>query len=197
MKRRCRPAVEAHFPAAILFMSGFLLGTILPNFFWEKYMGKLSAVYLLTLVRQGEFQGTELLIEIGKRRGVSFFLTVLSGFTVFGVPLAILEMTLLGFLAGSLLTVSILQLGLYGGITGVALLFPQYLFYYPSFTLLLSGSYHESRRIRKRRGAFPEKMNGYGVCILLSFSLALAGALLEAYVHPGFIKWIMKKLPLY
>ena len=58
-------------------------------------------------------------------------LAACSGVTIFGMPLAIMGMLAGGVLIGMLLTVSVLQFGLNGGLVGAGLLFPQYLLYLP------------------------------------------------------------------
>lgn len=90
-----------------------------------------------------------------------FFLSLICGFTVFGVPMAIMAMLFTGIGLGIVFSVSILQFGLTGGAVAVALLFPHYLIYLPLWdsvyprwstgNLWESGAimefFHESKRL--------------------------------------------------
>lgn len=199
MRRRRKATEERQFPSTILFMAGFLLGMIIPNLMWKKSWGHhvLTSTYLLTMVRQTKYIDRSMLYEIWKQKGCYLIITILSGFTIFGVSLAVIEIIILGFFTSAVITSSILQFGIYGAFIGAALLFPHYVFYYPACFYLLHGVYHESLMICKRRGGLPEKMSGYGTCILLAVSLTVAGSVLEIYANPGFLKLILKIFPVY
>lgn len=199
MKRKKQREGERSFPSAILFTSGFLAGCMIPNWLWKKESGNnaVSMAYLFSMIRQGRYEERTVLYDIWKEKGMYFILAFLSGFTIFGVPLAIIGMLLLGFYVGSVLTVSILQFGFRGGAVGLAILLPQYLLYYPACCILLSGVYYESHLIRKRHGALPEKMSGYGVCILFSLSIIIAGTILEAFCNPALLRFILKMFPVF
>ncbi len=141
--------------------------------------------------------GKSLLTEIWKSRALFLLLTILSGFTIFGVPLSIMEMLLLGLFTSAMLTLPILQFGLYGVFIGAAFLLPHSILYYPAAFFLLPHVCHESRLIWKRRGALPEKMTTYAIAILFSISLTAAGTVLEAYLNPRLLHWCLKHFPIH
>ena len=122
---------KTRFPALILFLCGFLAGNLIPNILWKiKWQQKtLASVYFLSIFAAGNISGTEYLKELIKIRGSLFILSVLCGFSIFGVPLAVAGMLFLGFLIGTVAAMSILQFGFAGGLIGAGLLLPQYLFY--------------------------------------------------------------------
>lgn len=120
---------------------GFLIGVILPNFIYRTQwrQSTVSSMYLM-----GIFSGdnsAEYFWKVLKMRGGIFLLAACSGVTIFGMPLAIMGMLAGGVLIGMLLTVSVLQFGLNGGLIGAGLLFPQYLLYLPCMFIGLEQIY--------------------------------------------------------
>ena len=87
---------------------------------------------------------------------VGFFsLSLICGFTVFGVPMAIMAMLFTGIGLGIVFSMSILQFGLTGGAVAVALLFPHYLIYLPLWDSVYQTVYRESMGIWRNHGIFP------------------------------------------
>ena len=137
---------KSFFPGLTLLLAGFLAGMLIPNFIyrfsWKQQA--FSAVYLLETYGKTEAGGIDYLLQILWMRGGIFFLSLICGFTVFGVPMAIMAMLFTGIGLGIVFSMSILQFGLTGGAVAVALLFPHYLIYLPTilfhakFTLLES-----------------------------------------------------------
>ena len=91
---------KTRFPALILFLCGFLAGNLIPNILWKiKWQQKtLASIYFLSIFAAGNISDTEYLKELIKIRGSLFILSVLCGFSIFGVPLAVAGMLFLGFL---------------------------------------------------------------------------------------------------
>ena len=106
------------FPSEILFLTGFLTGTILPNMIWkmEWKQKTLASFYLIRNFAEKDISGGAYFGEILRRRGGFFLLLILCGFTVFGVPLSVVYMLILGLETGMVLAMSVLEFGLYGGL---------------------------------------------------------------------------------
>ena len=121
------------FPALILFLLGFLAGNLIPNIIWKaKWQQKTwASVYFLSTFAGKNTGNIEYLKEILKYRGVFYLLNIICGFSVFGAPLAVITLLGSGLYAGMIMTVSILEFGFAGGVIGMGLLLPQYLFYIP------------------------------------------------------------------
>ena len=121
------------FPALILFLFGFLAGNLIPNIIWKaKWQQKTwASVYFLSTFAGKNTGNIEYLKEILKYRGVFYLLNIICGFSVFGAPLAVIMLLGSGLYAGMIMTVSILEFGFAGGVIGMGLLLPQYLFYIP------------------------------------------------------------------
>ena len=87
------------FPGLVLYMCGFLLGSFIPNLIWktEWHQGTLEAIYYLTsFTASGSVSEVEYLKEIIKLRGSLWGLCMICGFSVFGAPLAVTGILILG-----------------------------------------------------------------------------------------------------
>ena len=181
-----------NFPALILLLTGFLAGNLIPNFLWraEWEQDTLAAVYLLGELADREIDRILYFAEILRVRGGYWFMIFLSGFSVFGVPAAVIGMLLQGANLGVLISFSVLEFGFQGGLIGAALLFPQYIFYIPAWIFLMCLVYGQSMEIWKNRGMLPQKIGTYmmggGIFILLM----IPGIFLECFANP----WIVKKI---
>ena len=89
---------KSFFPGLTLLLAGFLAGMLIPNFIyrfsWKQQA--FSAVYLLETYGKTEAGGIDYLLQILWMRGGIFFLSLICGFTVFGVPMAIMAMLFTG-----------------------------------------------------------------------------------------------------
>lgn len=177
-----------------LFVTGFLLGILIPNAIWkmEWRQKTLASVYLLGTFAGKSIDGQEYFLYVLKMRGSAFLVAALCGISVFGVPLAVLGTVLQGMEIGLFLTMSILQFGLAGGAIGAGLLLPQYLLYIPAVCYLLSIVYMQSMEIWRNRGLIPRKVSGYLVQVLLAGAVCFVGILLEAYCNPWLFQMFTK-----
>ena len=180
------------FPGMALLLFGFLAGMIIPNlvyrFTWKQQA--FSAVYLLGTYGRTAAYGKEYLYQIIGMRGGMFLLTLLCGFTVFGVTLAVLSMIFTGLGLGMVFVMSILQFGLAGGAVAAGLLLPQYLIYIPVWMKVYGMVYKESRAIWRNHGIFPGKVSSYFLNSLLWTAIFGLGILLEWCINP----WILRQI---
>lgn len=183
-------------PVVRLFSIGFLLGILIPNLAWKLEWSQrtIATVYLLSTLVKDDLVGIEYFICVLQKRYTIYFLVVLSGLSVFGVPLAVITAVIFGMQTGLLLTVSVLQFGLNGGLVGAALLFPQYLIYCPGGLILLKRVYDQSMEFWKNRGIFPKQIIYYFIQVILVGILIFIGILLETYVNPSITKMLTKSL---
>ena len=185
------------YPGQLLFGIGFLTGVILPNFMYRTQwrQSTVSSIYLMGIF-SGE-TGMDYFWQVLKMRGVVFLIAACSGVTIFGMPTAIVGMLAGGVLIGMLLTVSILQFGLNGGLVGAGLLFPQYLMYLPCLFIGLEQVYNCSRKLWKNRSFSAVQITGYLLRVLLCAALCLAGVFLEAYCNPKITEILIKNLKIF
>lgn len=184
--------IKNFFPGLALLMAGFLAGLLIPNFIycfsWKQQA--FSAIYLLTAYGKTGAEGTDYLLKIIWMRGSFFFLSLLCGFTVFGVPIAVGAMLFTGLELGMVFSMSILQFGLTGGVVAAAFLFPQYLIYLPLWNVVYQMIYRESMGIWRNHGIFPRKVSDYFLKVFLYTILYGVGIFLEWRVNP----WILNKI---
>ena len=135
MKKRLELYRRGSLPVYWLFFFGFLAGVVIPNVMWkyEWHQKTAASLYLLAAFADNSLDKGEYFLQVLKMRGSVFLISALCGVSVFGAPLAVMGILYMGVRTGLLLTMSILQFGLQGGIVGLGALFPQYLLYFPCF----------------------------------------------------------------
>lgn len=115
---------------------------------------------------------------------------MICGFSVFGAPLAVTGLLILGCRIGMVIAVSILEFGLLGGLIGTGLLFPQYLLYIPGWIFLMEQIWEQSIDIWKHRELFPVNKKRYLGKTGISALFLSGGILAECYLNP----WIAEKI---
>ena len=197
MKRNRTEAKK--FPALILFLLGFLAGNLIPNIIWRaKWQQKTwASVYFLSTFAGRDTGSLEYLKEILKYRGSFYLLNVICGFSVFGAPLAVITLLGSGLYAGMIMTVSILEFGFAGGVIGMGLLLPQYLFYIPVWLYSLEQEWLMSSDIWKNRGLLCGKISIYFKRMGIASVGYLFGMLIECYVNPLIIGIILEYVKIF
>lgn len=184
------------FPAEILFLVGFFAGTILPNMIWkmEWKQKTLASFYLIRNFAEKDISGVAYFYEVLRRRGGFFLLLFLCGFTVFGAPLSVVYILILGGETGIVLALSVLEFGLYGGVAGAGLLLPQYMIYVPAYFYLAGIVYRQSYGIWKNYGLVPSKNMSYIRQGAAAFLVYAGGILSESFLNPWIVEKIVKDL---
>lgn len=199
-KRKKFFAVKGGFILTIFFLLGFLAGMLLPNMAWRLKWRKntLTSYYLLSSLATESIVGKEYFLTVLSTRGSWFLFCALCGFSIFGLPLAIVWVAGMGVTLGAILTMSILQFGFAGGLLGLGMLLPHYFFYFPASFVqaalmirqsgkLWKGSYGNSGSIKEAASLWwPEGLTA----VLLWFG----GILAESFLNPLVIKKIMETM---
>ena len=180
------------FPAELLFMTGVFAGNVLPNLIWkmEWKQKTLASFYLIRNFAGKDISGGAYLLEVLRHRGVLFLFLFFCGFTIFGVPLSVAYMLILGMETGLILTLSVLEVGMYGGVAGAGLLIPQYVIYIPVYFYLAGLVYRQSYDIWKNYGLVPQKSRLYIRQGMTAFLVYTGGILAESFLNP----WILEKV---
>lgn len=137
-----------------------------------------------------DISGGAYLLEVLRHRGVLFLFLFFCGFTIFGVPLSVAYMLILGMETGLILTLSVLEFGIYGGVAGAGLLIPQYVIYIPVYFYLAGLVYRQSYDIWKNYGLVPQKSRLYIRQGMTAFLVYTGGILAESFLNP----WILEKV---
>ena len=114
------------------------------------------------------------------------------GATVLGTPLVIAELLMYGFFCGTFLGIVLLQNGIRGILLFAAALLPQYLIYVPAFLGMFTVICSMSGQVKWRTAFFGRKAVQYCLWCVLFLTIVLWGILLEAYVNPLLLQWLLK-----
>lgn len=183
----------------VLFLAAFGVGVVGANLFWEPYLqqGNVLGIYMLFQLSKEELSTKEYFFYILKYRGGWLFMCLLGSFSVWGLPLAILTVLILGLFLGGILALAVLQFGVSGMAGGAALFLPQGLCYLPA-TIFLMG---ELARKSASHLRFQGKVKKISQNPLLVEALCLGGyilgILLESYVNPIFLNFVLEKIKIF
>ncbi|MDO5336049.1 MAG: stage II sporulation protein M [Eubacteriales bacterium] len=178
--------VKRKTPFLFFYILGTVAGILLPCFLWkyEIALMKSTSIYFLASLETRTAAGWTYFREIAGIRGVYWLLWVLSGFSIFGIPLSVVTVVWKGFMAGGIVTMSILHFGILGGVWGCLLLLPQYFIYVPVSILLSEQIIKVSGFSWKNRRMTGRELRNYGIsAFLLSIGMTL-GMFLEAFINP-------------
>lgn len=187
------------------FMGGLFFGFLYANFFARSYLenvGFVSDYFQIQYLQQG-VDKNQLFPYLLKGRGLSFFLIWLMGSSFIGGILVYAVLSWVGFSVGIYFVAAIIKYGIGGIGFCLAALFPQCLFYIPSFGLVLWQAYLINRKkigmatfnrndFLGKRGS-REQIFRYFVVLLFGLLLLFLGILTESYVNPQILKKILEK----
>lgn len=184
---------KSRFPVYRLFWMGILAGVLIPNIMWKAqwHQNTIASMYLLGTFAEDELNKEEYFFQVLKMRGSLYAFSVVCGVSVFGVPLAVLASVLTGLKIGLLMTLSILEFGINGGLVGAGLLFPQYLIYIPCSACLFTVVYEQSKKTWSSQPGTSGEFTSYLVYIILCGIFLLAGILTETYFNPPVTELMM------
>lgn len=197
MKKRSRFRTCKKIPVYYFGIIGFVIGILLPNIMYkmEWHQNTISAIYLLGIFSAESSR--EYLWYVLKMRGVVFFLAACSGITVFGMMTAALGMFLMGMTVSMVLTISVLQFGLNGGMIGAALLFPQYIIYLPCLVRSFELIYLNSAYMWKNKKFVSDKIPLYILHMAICGFVYMFGMLLEVYCNPLITNILIENLKIF
>ena len=183
----------------IFFLAGFLFGTLLPNILWKTQASQnaVASMYFLTTFVNTGLSGKDFFLEILRVRGSYLVLCVLCGFSVFGVPLAAISSLVMGLQTGGILTVSVLQFGLTGGLIGLSFLMPHYVIYIPVWLKLMEEVYKQSKGIWSKEGTIAMGVGGYCKKVTGLIFLYVLGVLAECYINPAIVEKMTNSLKIF
>ena len=157
----------------ILFcMLGFLAGILYTNLLSREYIASMGT----------SIDGEEFLWFVLQKRSLPLILVCALGCTRLRRAVAVGFLAWTGFSGGILMTSAVLQTGIRGIFLCLAALFPHFLFYGAAWVILLWYFFQ-----------YP-KVEWNRMKTLVFFLLTAVGVLLECYVNPVLLKWMIKSL---
>lgn len=177
----------------LLYLGGFLTGIVFANLTWRYRIEDLNLIRRSSF---SDFAQKKINYEnyfyylIPKRLLVPAILLV-AGVTVFGLILVILRILWLGFLAGTLMSIFVLQNGIFGAGNFVLGIFPQVLWNIPLTALIFLKCYQMSQDVWKGKSLTYRQLGNYLLWAAAFFICLLWGCLLEAYLNPRLIGFFL------
>lgn len=180
---------------ALLYLLGFAAGIIVINVLHKKfdYQSSILGIYIMSHTAP-DFSKNKYFCELLSSRGMWFLFYAVSGITAFGIPLVIGGLIWLGFLAGSLITMFLMEYGVQGMLLGFSCFFPQCLFYIPGAGLLCLLVYQMSQKFWQNRNTANKEYRSYGLLIVAVGVVILWGILMESFVNYNVVEFVKKVL---
>ena len=184
-----------------LFIMGLFLGILFVNIrhdFWVQEDGLLNTA-MLEQREECELNGSYLLGYILKHRVSIVIIIGMLASTMIGLPIVCGYVCYLGISAGCILSVAVIRYGIRGLFFMAASIFPQAIFLIPAYLLLFRWGMECNRTLYGKSG----NMEGYPVSgkqLLLKSAvsflgilfLVIVGCILESYVNPQIVHFILK-----
>nr|WP_288939463.1 stage II sporulation protein M [uncultured Blautia sp.] len=173
------------------FALGLLGGILFANlaYPWRNGQNQMLELYALTQIKNKKGKSAEYFWYLLENRmfAVAFFL--LTGLTGAARFIVVVAAAWMGFLAGAAGSLLILEQGIRGFWTFAGSLFPQMIVYFPAVALLMTKIYKERGNIWKKPVKVIKIYLLTGTAVIF---LCLAGVVLEAYVHPVWMRWLLE-----
>lgn len=183
-----------------LFLSGFALGVFYISVFGKEAVHNTSllSTYFFYKYERLEFAPEELFLYILKARLSTFFVLWLTGLTVLGTLAAYGYLLWIGAALGITMTTAAMKMGFMGIVLCIASGLPQFVLYVPAIYWMLKKvcemSGNQERKFRQWGNSGKKQFFSYLFAGLLGIAILFAGAFLESYVNPFFLKPFLKKI---
>lgn len=174
------------------FLAGAAAGALFANLAYPYRSGETEVlgIYVMERLKENTVSSKSYFYYLLEQRGSRYLFFALAGLTAASRPLAVCGMIGMGFLAGAVGSMAVLQYGIKGMLFFGAANFPQCICYIPSVLVLFTGIYMINGRIwGKRIGMVKNYLILTGLCLLG----CLGGIVLETYGNPGFLTWLLSK----
>lgn len=186
-------------PFLPLFLSGFVLGVFYIAIFGRSAVHgtSLMSPYFFSKYQYAEILSEELFVYTLKARLSVFTVLWLTGLTVLGTIVAYGYLFWIGAALGITATTAALKMGLQGILLCIGSSLPHFVLYAPALCWITRKVCEMSRGTEPRMrqwGTSKKRFYSYLLVWLTGSLLFLAGAFLESYVNPIFLKIILKKL---
>lgn len=186
---------------AYLFLIGLFIGILIVNLGHETWIGNgsLLGTDMINRLKNSRPVGEGLFGYIVRHRLLAVCLLSLSATTLIGMPVLCLYICYTGLAAGCLLSVAVIRYGIRGLLFMVAALFPQAILLVPAYIVFFSWAVDLNSKLYAPR----TQLEGYerysrqfyvkkSVQIIGVVIVVIMGCLLESYVNPEILHFILK-----
>lgn len=185
---------------AYLFLIGLFTGILIVNLGHETWIrnGSLLGTDMMNRLKNSRPVGEGLIGYILRHRLFTVCLLSLSATTLIGMPILCLYICYTGLAAGCLLSVAVIRYGVRGLLFMAAAMFPQALLLLPAYIGFFFWAFDLNRTLYARA-----QLEGYerysrqfyvkkGIHVIGIVIVVIMGCLLESYVNPGILHFILK-----
>lgn len=183
-----------------LFLSGFVLGVLYITMFGKEAVHSTSLLspYFFSKYERLEFAPEELFLYILKSRLSTFFMLWLTGLTVLGSLASYGYLLWIGVSLGITMTTAAMKMGLMGIVLCIASGLPHFILYVPAVYWILKRicemSGNQDRKLRQWGGNNKKQFFSYLFVGVFGIMILFAGAFLESYVNPFFLRPFLKRI---
>lgn len=186
-----------------LFMTGLFLGILLVNIKYDIWMQEdgLLNVSMLRQLQGIELDGGYLLGYIMKHRVLTILIIGMLASTMIGLPIVCGYVCYLGISAGCILSIAVIRYGIRGLFFMAASVFPQALLLVPGYFLLFRWGIDCNRKLYGKNDGLEGRYLVGGQFILKKgirlagiLIIVILGCILESYVNPKVVHFILKIL---
>lgn len=182
----------------IAFLAGAFLGVVFVNLLGNTYIERtgLFSDYFFRQYQELTVDCDQVFFFVWKKRMKGVLIVWLMGLTSAGAIFTLLYSGYLGCMAGIIVMTAILRMGWQGILIIAVSLIPQMLVYAPIMTFLLNEVYEKGVKrqntywVRGRR----EIDWRYGTLLAAVSLFFFLGIVLESYVNPALLQYVLKKL---
>lgn len=193
--------IKNGYQMAYLFMIGLFMGILFVNLGHEAWIrnGTLLGAEMMSRLKGSRPAGEGLFGYILRHRLSTGCLLCLVSTTLIGMPFLCAYICYMGLAAGCLLSVAVIRYGIRGLLFMAGVLFPQALLLVPAYILLFFWAVDVNRTLYAK-GMQLEGYERYssrfyvkkGVQIIGIMTVVIMGCLLESYVNPSILHFVLK-----
>ena len=184
-----------------LFTIGLILGILIVNLGYDTWIGEgsLLGTDMIVRLKNSIPDGNGLFGYVLKHRMFTVCLLGLLATTMIGMPIVCAYVCYMGLSAGCLLSVAVIRYGIRGLFLMVAGIFPQGIILIPGYVALFLWAVGVNRMLYAH-GMGREYYGGYGkqsylkkgIQIAGIIAVVLLGCVLESYVNPKILQYVLK-----
>lgn len=184
-----------------LFMIGFFMGILIVNFGHETWIsnGSLLGTEMMSRLKNSRPEGGSLVGYVLRHRLSVICVLGLVSTTIVGMPVLCAYICYTGLAAGCLLSVAVVRYGIRGLLFMAGVLFPQALVLIPAYIGLFLWAADVNQTLYAPR----TQLEGYErfshhfyfkKCVQIAgiAAVVIIGCLLESYVNPGIVHFVLK-----